>query len=134
MFARQFHQVLDRLQPRGRDAHQRDAAITFMGQAFDLAARFHAVEQPRHRRLLGHRHLRELADADRVAAGQRRHHAPLRHRKTLLPRHLVELRRDQLAGLREQRGQVVIDEAMRFLGWFRHEGASCLPQACGLHG
>ena len=112
---------------------QRDAAITVMGQAFDLALGFHAVQKARHRRLLGHRDLGQLPDADRLAARQRGHHPPLGDRETVLARDHVELRRDQLAGLRQQRRQVVVDEAQRLSGLRRHEGPPGLRQARSLH-
>ena len=37
-------------------------------QAFDLTARLHAIQQSRDGGLLGHRDLRKLPDADRLAA------------------------------------------------------------------
>ena len=66
--------------------------------------------EARERGLLEDRHVGEIADADRIAVDQRRHHAPLGHREAVLARHRVELIGDELAGLRQQGGQVVVDE------------------------
>jgi hypothetical protein len=115
-------QALDHPAAGRRDADQRDAAVAVVAEALDLALGRHAVEHARHGRLLQHRDLRELADRDRLAAGQAGEHAPLRHREAVRSHDRMELGRDQVAGLRQQRSQVVIDEA-------RHAASATWNQA-----
>jgi len=64
VLTRQRDQPGDRAAAGGRDADQRDAAVAVVAEALDLAAHLHPVEKPRHRRLLEHRDLRELVQAE----------------------------------------------------------------------
>jgi hypothetical protein len=55
--------------------------------------------------------VRQPSHRQRLATGQAGQDAPFGHRHAGLARHPVEFGRDQVAGLRQQRGQVAVDEA-----------------------
>jgi hypothetical protein len=95
----------------GRSAHQRQAAVRRVGEPFDQALGHQPVELTRDGGLRRDDDLRQLSHRQRLAAGQAGQDAPFGHRHAGLARHPVELGRDQVAGLRQQRGQVAVDEA-----------------------
>jgi hypothetical protein len=78
--------------------------------AADVAFLLHPVEQPRHGRLLDEGGAGEPADAHGRRVGQRREDAPLGNRQALAADDGVEFRGDQVARLRQQRGEVAVDE------------------------
>jgi hypothetical protein len=90
-------------------------SVTLVRDAAHVAAGLHAVQHPGQRRLLHDGHAGQLADAHGLGALQRRQHPPLGDGEALGRHHPVELAGDQVAGLRQQRRQVVVDEAARLL-------------------
>src|SRR5262249_22969197 len=108
--ARQLDQLRHGLAARRRDADQRDAPVGLVRNTLDVTARLHPVEHSSRRRLVGDGDLGELPDADRLAARERRQASPFGHREALGLHDAMELARDQVTRLRQQRGQVVVDE------------------------